>query len=220
LLAQSQEQGAAGARRRGEKPAVQAGPNKLHIRRLLLVEDNPVNQEVAKAMLQELGVEPVAVWSGEEALEKLTSESFDVVLMDCQMPRLDGYETTRRFRAWEKEHDRAPTLIVALTANALSGDAEKCFAAGMDRYLSKPFTGQQLYDVLASSSSAPPTTAPSAAGTHGDAVLDQQMLGRIRALHRPGGPNLFAKVVGLYVASSLALTETMRLAASGRPRMR
>jgi signal transduction histidine kinase/DNA-binding response OmpR family regulator len=216
LLAQSLEQGAAGARRRGEKPAVQAGPNKLHIRRLLLVEDNPVNQEVAKAMLQELGVEPVAVWSGEEALEKLTSESFEVVLMDCQMPRLDGYETTRRFRAWEKEHDRAPTLIVALTANALSGDAEKCFAAGMDRYLSKPFTSQQLYDVLESSSSAPPATAPSAAGTHGDAVLDQQMLGRIRALHRPGGPNLFAKVVGLYVASSLALTETMRLAAASQ----
>ena len=217
LMAHSHsEQGAAGARRRGEKAAAQAGPKKLRVRRVLLVEDNPVNQEVAQAMLQELGVEPVAVWSGEEALEKLTAGSFEVVLMDCQMPRLDGYETTRRFRAWEKEHDRSRTLIVALTANALSGDAEKCFAAGMDRYLSKPFTSQQLFEVLESCGSEAPAPAATAADTHGDAVLDQQMLGRIRALHRPGGPNLFAKVVGLYVASSLALTEAMRMAAASQ----
>ena len=115
------------------------------IRRVLLVEDNPVNQEVALAMLQELGVEAVSAWSGEEALEKLTAERFEVVLMDCQMPKLDGYATTSRFREWEKEHQRARTPIVALTANALTGDAEKCFAAGMDRYLSKPFTSEQLY---------------------------------------------------------------------------
>ncbi|HEY2416917.1 MAG TPA: response regulator, partial [Steroidobacteraceae bacterium] len=212
------EQDSLSVRRRGEKPAIQAGPKKLNIRRLLLVEDNPVNQEVARAMLQELGVEPVAVWSGEEALEKLTSESFEAVLMDCQMPRLDGYETTRRFRAWEQEREVARTLIVALTANALSGDAEKCFAAGMDRYLSKPFTSQQLYEVLEASGSEAPASAAaaSAAQSHGDSVLDQQMLGRIRALHRPGGPNLFAKVVGLYVASSLALTEAMRMASTAQ----
>jgi CheY-like chemotaxis protein/HPt (histidine-containing phosphotransfer) domain-containing protein len=186
------------------------------IRRVLLVEDNPVNQEVARAVLQELGVECVSAWSGEEALEKLAADRFEVVLMDCQMPKLDGYATTSRFREWEKEQQRARTPIVALTANALTGDAEKCFAAGMDRYLSKPFTSDQLYQVLEScvpeSTSGPMESEPVDARTV-DAILDRQALGRIRALHRPGGPNLLAKVVGLYASSSLSLTDALRTSA-------
>jgi CheY-like chemotaxis protein len=132
--------------------------------------------------------------------------------MDCQMPRLDGYATTSRFREWEKENQRTRTPIVALTANALSGDAEKCFAAGMDRYLSKPFTTDQLYRVLESCGSASMRTDSDVKNE--SAVLDQQALGRIRALHTPGGPNFFAKVVGLYFSSSLALTDTLRAAAA------
>jgi two-component system, sensor histidine kinase and response regulator len=186
------------------------------IRRVLLVEDNPVNQEVARAVLQELGVECVSAWSGEEALEKLAADRFEVVLMDCQMPKLDGYATTSRFREWEKEQQRARTPIVALTANALTGDAEKCFAAGMDRYLSKPFTSDQLYQVLEScvpeSTSGPMESEPVEARSV-DAILDRQALGRIRALHRPGGPNLLAKVVGLYASSSLSLTDALRTSA-------
>jgi CheY-like chemotaxis protein len=126
------------------------------------------------------------------------------------MPKLDGYATTSRFREWEKEHQRARTMIVALTANALTGDAEKCFAAGMDRYLSKPFSSDQLYQVL-ESCVADGEPAPAAAKL-ADAVLDRQALGRIRALHRPGGPNLLAKVLGLYSSSSQALTDAMRSA--------
>jgi two-component system, sensor histidine kinase and response regulator len=185
---------------------------KSSIRRVLLVEDNPVNQEVAQAMLQELGVVAVSAWSGEEALEKLAVDRYEVVLMDCQMPKLDGYATTSRFREWEKEHHRSRTPIVALTANALTGDAEKCFAAGMDRYLSKPFSSDQLYQVL--ESCVPEDGAEAACEVKlQDAVLDRQALGRIRALHRPGGPNLLAKVLGLYSSSSLALTDAMRTAA-------
>ena len=101
-----------------------AAPVGALLRKALLVEDNAVNQEVALAMLQHLGVETLSAWSGEEALEKLTSERFDVVLMDCQMPKLDGYATTARFRDWEVANERARTPIVALTANALSGDAD------------------------------------------------------------------------------------------------
>jgi signal transduction histidine kinase/CheY-like chemotaxis protein len=186
------------------------------VRRVLLVEDNPVNQEVALAVLQDLGIEAVSAWSGEEALEKLTSDSFDVVLMDCQMPKLDGYATTSRFRDWETEQQRARTPIVALTANALSGDAEKCYAAGMDRYLSKPFTSDQLFQVLDScySEAAPaPQPVKTLDSRAVDAILDQGALGRIRALHRPGGPNLLAKVVGLYASSSSALTDALRQAA-------
>jgi CheY-like chemotaxis protein len=128
------------------------------------------------------------------------------------MPKLDGYATTSRFREWEKEHQRPRTMIVALTANALTGDAEKCFAAGMDRYLSKPFSSDQLYQVLEScvADAEPPPTAAKLQ----DAVLDRQALGRIRALHRPGGPNLLAKVLGLYTSSSQALTDAMRSAAA------
>jgi signal transduction histidine kinase/CheY-like chemotaxis protein len=186
------------------------------VRRVLLVEDNPVNQEVALAVLQDLGIEAVSAWSGEEALEKLAADRFEVVLMDCQMPKLDGYAATSRFREWEAEHQRPRTPIVALTANALSGDAEKCYAAGMDRYLSKPFTSDQLYQVLESCvpGSAPPdiATQPIDARTV-EGILDREALGRIRALHRPGGPNLLAKILGLYSSSSLALTDALRTAA-------
>jgi CheY-like chemotaxis protein len=194
------------------KPTVQTGPRMSRIRRVLLVEDNPVNQEVARAMLQALGVDAVSAWSGEEALEKLSADRYEVVLMDCQMPKLDGYATTSRFREWEHAHQRSRTPIVALTANALSGDAEKCFAAGMDRYLSKPFTIDQLHEVLESCATDRPETAGDA--KIDGAVLDQQTLERIRALHRPGSPDLFAKVVGLYSSNSIALTDAMRAAAS------
>ena len=191
------------------------------VRKALLVEDNAVNQEVALAMLQHLGVETLSAWSGEEALEKLTSERFDVVLMDCQMPKLDGYATTARFRDWEVANERARTPIVALTANALSGDAEKCYAAGMDRYLSKPFNIDQLYQVLESCVSdvaaAPQALAvaePRIAGEKtAEIVLDQQVLDRIRALNRPGRPNLLVKVLGLYSSSSIALTDALTTAA-------
>ena len=203
---------AAGGPRHDVAAAAHSSAKTSRVRRVLLVEDNPVNQEVAVAMLQEIGVQAARAWSGEEALEKLVAERYDVVLMDCQMPKLDGYATTSRFREWEKEHQRPRTMIVALTANALTGDAEKCFAAGMDRYLSKPFSSDQLYQVLEScvADAEPPATAAKLE----DAVLDRQALGRIRALHRPGGPNLLAKVLGLYTSSSQALTDAMCSAAA------
>ena len=211
LLTDQYVVGRAAAGGGGHDAAAQTGAKTSRIRRVLLVEDNPVNQEVALAMLQEIGVQADAAWSGEEALEKLALERYQVVLMDCQMPKLDGYAATSRFREWEKEHQRPRTLIVALTANALAGDAEKCFAAGMDRYLSKPFSSDQLYQVLEScAGDGEPTAAVATAATKlEDAVLDRQALGRIRALHRPGGPNLLAKVLGLYSSSSQALTDAL-----------
>jgi len=132
-------------------PVVVESPRALsRVRRALLVEDNPVNQELAVAMLLELGVATESAWSGEEALVKVAAEHFDIVLMDCQMPKLDGYATTRRLREWERRTGRERTFVVALTANALNGDAARCFEAGMDRYLSKPFTLDQLFRVLES----------------------------------------------------------------------
>jgi len=106
--------------------------------RVLLVEDNLVNQEVARRMLATLGIKPDVAGDGALAFERIHFESFDLVLMDCQMPRMDGYETTRAIRAWELESNRGRLPIIAMTANALEGDRERCLAAGMDDYISKP----------------------------------------------------------------------------------
>ena len=117
-------------------------------RAVLVVDDNEVNLQLADIMLNALSCEVRTARSGREALELLQLQVFDVVFMDCQMPDIDGYTATRRFREWEQRHERPRTRIVALTANAMSGDKQKCLNSGMDGYLSKPFTLQQLRAVL------------------------------------------------------------------------
>jgi len=193
------------ARETGARSASQA--DAPAVRRVLVVEDNVVNQEVARAMLQELDLEVVSAWSGEEALEKLAAGRFDAVLMDCQMPKLDGYATTTRYREWEQAQKLPRTLIVAVTANALAGDAERCLAAGMDRYLSKPFAIEQLQQAL--SIEAPDSASAAAEAPADKVVLDLQTLERIRAMRRPGGPDLLIRVIDLFVSSSNELIDTM-----------
>ncbi|WP_426134471.1 response regulator [Pseudomonas sp. PWP3-1b2] len=117
----------------------------LHRARILLVEDNPVNQLVAKGMLSKLGCEVIVAAHGGEALKLLEEQRFDMVLMDCNMPVMDGYEASRQIR----RSGRWPDLpIVALTANALSEERERCRAAGMDDYLAKPFRREELKTLL------------------------------------------------------------------------
>ncbi len=116
--------------------------------RVLLVEDNPVNREVASGMLDSLGCVTTLAEDGGKALEKLDSGQFDVVLMDCQMPVLDGYQATAAIREAEAAAGSSSQVIVALTANAMPEDRERCLAAGMDDYLSKPFTRDRLKDML------------------------------------------------------------------------
>jgi signal transduction histidine kinase/ActR/RegA family two-component response regulator len=110
--------------------------------RVLLAEDNPTNQEVICAMLSHAGADVVPVENGELAVQALRRESFDIVLMDCHMPVMDGYEAARRIRGEEAPGSRIP--IVALTANAFSDNRERCLAAGMDDYLTKPVSLAQL----------------------------------------------------------------------------
>ena len=115
--------------------------------KILLVEDNSVNQRLAKAILKDLDLPYEVASDGLEAVQMFRPEMFAAVLMDCSMPRMDGYQATRTIRHLEEGH--MPTPIIALTANALTGDREKALDAGMDDHLSKPYTVEDLQNVLA-----------------------------------------------------------------------
>ena len=116
--------------------------------RILMAEDNPIMQDIMVAIVTDFGAEIVVAIDGEAALEHTRKSSFDVILMDCQMPRMDGYEATRQIRRREAELGIERTPIVAMTANAMAGDREKCLRCGMDDYVSKPFTQSTLRSTL------------------------------------------------------------------------
>jgi CheY-like chemotaxis protein len=113
-------------------------------RRVLVAEDNAVNQRIAMSLLSKRGHDVVLADDGEKAVAAVRREHFDLVLMDVQMPRMDGFEATAAIRMFEAAHG-GHLRIVAMTAHALKGDAERCLEAGMDSYLSKPLDAAQLY---------------------------------------------------------------------------
>ncbi len=116
--------------------------------RILVVEDNATNQQVALAILRKLGYRAETVGNGADALEALRRADYDIVLMDCEMPGMDGYETVRRIRRPSSGMRNPDIPVVALTAHAMVGDREKCIAAGMNDYVAKPIEPRQLGDVL------------------------------------------------------------------------
>jgi CheY-like chemotaxis protein len=134
----------------GSRPALRPA-------RILIAEDNRVNQRVATRMLERLGFRPDAVANGLEAVAACKRVPYDLVLMDCQMPEMDGYEATRRIRAGRV---RGEPVIVALTANAMKGDAERCRESGMHDYLAKPVTLPALVATLERWLAAKPAAAP------------------------------------------------------------
>jgi diguanylate cyclase (GGDEF)-like protein len=176
--------------------------------KVLLVEDNPVNQEVARVMLRRLGCQISLVSGGAQAVEQVKNDHFDVVLMDCQMPDVDGYEATRRIRRWESE-DRPQTqtrlTIIALTANAMQGDREACLAAGMDDYLAKPFTLSDLEQILAQWMSRLKDNQGSVTREE-EAQVSAAMPGldptALQLLREAGGDALVEEVVKLFMASA------------------
>lgn len=130
-------------RRDSSMDALQPLPEPLDI---LLVEDNKVNQKLALKLLEKLGCSATVAGTGLEALERLSERDYDLILMDCQMPEMDGYEATRRIRERETKTRRVP--IIAITANAMEADLEKCLTSGMDSYLTKPIDFIKLRDAL------------------------------------------------------------------------
>jgi signal transduction histidine kinase/HPt (histidine-containing phosphotransfer) domain-containing protein len=135
--------------------------------RVLLTDDNVINQKVASRLLKQLGYHADVANNGVEALRALEREPYDMILMDVQMPEMDGLEATRQIRARQKDpsvspHFRRPIAIVAMTANAMHGDREKCLAAGMDEYVAKPVRPEVLQSVIAKLAARLDTSAPSA----------------------------------------------------------
>jgi CheY-like chemotaxis protein len=203
-------------------PAI-APRRSAHGARVLLVEDNPINQEVARVMLTDLDCDVRVTSNGHQALLALAQERFDLVLMDCQMPEMDGFEAVRRFRAGDKGtlRFRTPidTAVVALTANALAGDAERCLAAGFSDYLAKPFRQEQLAELIerrvhgksAPADAASPATPVAPAPVvpldpdQEAPVLDLAVIDRIRDMERRGADRLLERLVETYLTSSARL---------------
>lgn len=128
--------------------AADKGPVQWHAK-ILLVEDNPINQMVAQKMLEKVGVKPQLANNGLEALTLLKEQAFDLVLMDCQMPEMDGFDATREIRKLGiKAKNKKVLPVVAMTANVMSGDRERCMDVGMDDYIGKPVQREQLESVL------------------------------------------------------------------------
>ena len=132
-----------------EKPAsvTRRSPREGDSLQILLVEDNPINQKLAVRLLEKHGHEVILARNGHEALKQLENEGFDLVLMDVQMPEMDGLQATRAVRQKEKTTG-AHLPIVAMTAYAMQADQERCLAAGMDAYISKPINVKELFSVI------------------------------------------------------------------------
>lgn len=198
----------------------ESDPSKV---RILLAEDNTTNQKVALAQLRKLGCGANAVASGFEVLEALERIDYDVILMDCQMPEMDGYEATRAIREREQRPDRPcawkpPVYIIAMTAHAMQGDREKCLAAGMDDYLGKPVREPELRAALArwkvvtqSRTKGPPAGAfaspvdapgPARANPAAEPVPSSPVdVSRLKEVS-DDDPELFTEMVDLYLEES------------------
>ncbi|OGR74296.1 MAG: hypothetical protein A2089_03920 [Elusimicrobia bacterium GWD2_63_28] len=150
--------------------------------RVLVAEDNTVNQKVALKQLEKLGYEADVVANGLEVLEALKRRPYDLVLMDCQMPEMDGFQATEAIRKEEAGQRHLP--VVAMTANAMQGDREKCIAAGMDGYIPKPVRLEKLAEALAK----------------WDTPLDAAVVGELRALAGPESPGFFADLAKAFLA--------------------
>ena len=188
--------------------------------RILLAEDNEVNQRVALKQLKKLGFSADAVSNGNEVLAALQRVPYDIIIMDCQMPEMDGYEVTRRIRQSGSDsyiHLRSAPYIIALTANAMQGDRERCLALGMNDYLTKPLHLQELEAVLQramfrlqpmTSDSEPAADVPD----DGPESLDRSVINGLKELREPGQPDPLQELVELFFRDARPRLEAMEQA--------
>jgi CheY-like chemotaxis protein len=163
--------------------------------RILLAEDNPVNQKLATRLLQRLGVEVQVAANGIEALQALRDADFDAVVMDCQMPLMDGYEATQRLRSADGAVRNPNVPVIALTAHALATDRAKCMQAGMNDYLTKPINPMHLQQAL---SKVLPGAERRAANTGAAVLFDESAL-----LGRTDQDRKFAReLINMFISST------------------
>jgi two-component system, sensor histidine kinase and response regulator len=162
--------------------------------RILLAEDNAVNQKLALRQLQKLGYSAQPVGNGAEVLQEVERFAYDVILMDCQMPEMDGYEVTERIREFERKSSgrRVPAYIIAVTAHALEGDRERCLSAGMNDYLTKPLHIAQLDAALARAIRRRPAVE------HTHVTLDPACIAGLKELREPGQADPLVELAELF----------------------
>jgi PAS domain S-box-containing protein len=185
-------------------------------RKILVTDDNPVNRKLARAILANLPCSVDTAANGREAVNAYESETYDVILMDCQMPEMDGYEASRMIRGHECGSDRH-VPIIALTGFAMKGDQEACLAAGMDAYLAKPFRKEQLIAMMERflRLSDFPDETPDDAGTPAQpppaghavpvAVIDPGIWAELQSLQQPGEEDIVQSLVEAYLEDARAL---------------
>jgi two-component system sensor histidine kinase/response regulator len=186
--------------------------------RILIAEDNIVNRQVALLQLQSLGYTVDTVANGLQVLEALSVTDYDAVLMDCQMPEMDGYEATAEIRRREGEDRHTP--VIALTANALQGDQEKCLAAGMDDYLSKPVKAEALETILEKWIKDKTSAQRESATVEAEAkdltnVLDINVLAKLRKALGTKKKDFIANLIDLFIADAQLRLEALGEAISG-----
>ncbi len=197
--------------------------NMLRGKRLLLVEDNVVNQEVALEILGAAGASVDVAGNGREAIDRLAEHDYDLVLMDCQMPVMDGFEATREIRR-DPRHDALP--VIAMTANAMAGDRERCLEAGMNDHIAKPIDVAAMFTTLAKWTQRPDGggaagSAASTAAVSQPAAIDQgaALLDRPTALRRLGGnAELLARLEARFVQSEADAPQRIAAALAGGDR--
>ena len=216
-----------------EKKRHQPSNGLSHRIRLLVAEDNIVNQRVAVRMLEKLGCRVDVAANGREAVEMLERLPYDLVLMDCQMPEMDGYEATAAIRAREKSRANGPNTspasrfsthipIIAMTANAMKGDREKCLGVGMDDYISKPVRSDGLVAMLEkwcpvdkpSQPGAPasddPVPPPEPAEKSLPPALDAEFMGTLRELGGKDEPDFVEELSKQFIKDAAGQVETIR----------
>jgi two-component system, sensor histidine kinase and response regulator len=206
-------------------PAPSSPPHKIDAvtmyssSRILIVDDHPVNQEVALHMLSALGYEADRASNGREALEALSRRRYSLVLMDLQMPEMDGHQATIEIRRRERGGERTP--VVAMTAHAMAGDQQNALNNGMDGYLPKPLQFESLEEVLRQwipsaehTESSRRSKAPTPIG-YGDSV-DPSVLNQLRRYQKKGGPDLVAPVIRSFLADLPRRVDAVNAARAGR----
>jgi len=204
----------------GDDRVVARSPGRFIGGHILLVEDNPVNREVATCMLNTMQCQVDEVSNGQEAVEIIRRQRFDLVLMDCEMPVLDGYAATQAIREWEAnipDHKHLP--IVALTAHALPEDRRRCLSVGMDDYLTKPFSMGELRTVLScwlpmSDTTIEAEDESSASNAASNDAIRQNALEAIVELDPEDGKELASRVINVYRENSAELIDVIAEALS------